>query len=47
MWQQSKRKIFEDNDENPNKTDLYVIIIKHREIKMNSDGNKTSGVETT
>ena len=38
-------KPFEEYDENPFITKLYVIIIKHREIKKVSDGNNISGIE--
>ena len=40
-----KIRLFEEYDNNPVNTDLYVILIKHREIKMISDGNKIIGVE--
>ena len=39
-----KNKLFEEYDENPTHTDLKVILLKPREIKKISDGNKTSGV---
>ena len=35
----------EEYDENPTDTILYVILIKHGEIKMVSDGIKISGIE--
>ena len=43
----SPKKIrhFEEYENNPVNTDLYVILMKHREIKMISDGNKIIGVE--
>ena len=40
-----KIRLFEEYENNPVNTDLYVILIKHREIKMISDGNKIIGVE--
>ena len=40
-----KIKLFEEYDPNPVNTDLYVISIKHREIKMISVGNKIISVE--
>ena len=38
-------RLFEEYDPNATNTVLYVIIIKHREIKMISDGNKIISVE--
>ena len=35
-----KIRLFEEYDPNPVSTNLYVIFIKHREIKIISDGNK-------
>ena len=40
-----KIRLFEEYENNPVNTDLYVILIKHREIKMISDGNKIISVE--
>ena len=40
-----KSRLFKENDANPSRTDLYVILNKHRKSKMISDGNKNSGVE--
>ena len=40
-----KIRLFEEHDDNPVNTNLYVIFIKHREIKMVSDGNKIISVE--
>ena len=40
-----KIRLFEEYDPNPINTNLYVILIKHREIKMISDGNKIVSVE--
>ena len=40
-----KIRLFEEYDPNPTNTVLYVILIKHREIKMISDGNKIISVE--
>ena len=37
--------LFEEYDPNPTNTVLYIILIKHREIKMISDGNKIISVE--
>ena len=38
-------RLFEEYDPNPVNTNLYVLLIKHREIKMISDGNKIISVE--
>ena len=40
-----KIRLFEEYDPNPINTDLYVILIKHREIEVISDGNKIISVE--
>ena len=40
-----KIRLFEEYDENPTKTILYIILIKHGEIKMVSDGNKIISFE--
>ena len=40
-----KIRLFEEYDPNPVNTNLNVILIKHREIKMISDGNKIFSVE--
>ena len=40
-----KTRLFQEYDENPTQKDLYVILFKHREIKMISNGNEISGVE--
>ena len=40
-----KNRLFEEYDDNPTKTNLYIILTKHREIKMISDGNKITGIE--
>ena len=40
-----KIRLFEEYDDNPTNTKLYVILIKHKEIKMISDGNKIISVE--
>ena len=40
-----KIKLFEEHDPNPTNTVLYIILIKHREIKKICDGNKFIGVE--
>ena len=40
-----KTRLFEEYNLNPANTNLYVILIKHREIKMISDGNKIISVE--
>ena len=40
-----KIRLFEEYDDNPTNTNLYVILIKHWEIKMISDGNKIISVE--
>ena len=40
-----KIRLFEEYDPNPVITNLYVILIKHREIEMISDGNKIISVD--
>ena len=40
-----KIRLFEEYEETPENTNLYVILIKHREINMVSDGNKITGIE--
>ena len=40
-----KNRLFEKYDENPVNNILFVILIKHREIKMISDGSKILRVE--
>ena len=40
-----KIRLFEEDDPNPTNAVLYVILIKYREIKMISDGNKIISVE--
>ena len=40
-----KFRLFEEYDPNPVNTNLYVILIKHREFKMISDGYKIISVE--
>ena len=40
-----KTRLFEEYDDNPTNTNLYIILIKHREIKMISDGKKIISVE--
>ena len=40
-----KIKLFEEYENAPGNTNLYIILIKHREINMVSDGNKITGIE--
>ena len=40
-----KIRLFEKYDDNPVNTNLYVLLIKHREIKMISDCNKIICIE--
>ena len=40
-----KIRLFEKYENAPENNNLYVILIKHREIKMFSDGNKITGIE--
>ena len=40
-----KLRIFEEYDENPVNTNFYMILMKHREIKMISDRVKITSVE--
>ena len=40
-----KIRFFEEYDDNPTNANLYVILIKHRESKIISDGNKIISVE--
>ena len=39
-----KIRLFEGYEKAPENTNLYVILIKHRKIRMVSDGKKT-GIE--
>ena len=40
-----KIRLSEEYEDTPENTNLYVIIIKQREINMVSDGNKITGIE--
>ena len=40
-----KISLFEEYEETPENTNFKVILIKHREINMLSDGNKITGIE--
>ena len=40
-----KIRLFEEFESSPENTNLYVILMKHREINMVSDGNKITGIE--
>ena len=40
-----KIMLSEEYDEDQTNTNLYIILIKHREIKMISDGDKINGFE--
>ena len=40
-----KIRLFEEYENAPENTNLYVILIKHREINMASYGNKITGIE--
>ena len=40
-----KIRLFEEFETAPENTNLYVILIKHRETNMVSDGNKITGME--
>ena len=40
-----KIRLFEEYGETPENTNLYAILIKHREINMVSDGNKINGID--
>ena len=40
-----RKRYFEKYGTAPDHTNLYVILIKHNEIKMVSDGNKITGIE--
>ena len=40
-----KIRLFEEYENAPENTNLYVILIKHRETNMVSDGNKITGIE--
>ena len=40
-----KIRLSEEYDDKPINTNLYVFLIKHREIKMISDGLKLGSVE--
>ena len=37
--------LVEEFDDNPTYTNLYIILIKHREIKLISDGNNIISAE--
>ena len=41
----NKIRLFKEYDENPINTIIYIILIKHREIKMISHGNKNISVD--
>ena len=40
-----KIRLFEEYENAPENTNSYVILIKHREINMVSDGNRITGIE--
>ena len=40
-----KNRLFEGYENTPENTNLYVILIKHRQINLVSDGNKNTGIE--
>ena len=40
-----KIRLFVEYEKAPENTNLYVILTKHREINMVSDGNKITGIE--
>ena len=40
-----KIRLFEEYENTPENTNLYVILIKHRENIMISDGNKITAIE--
>ena len=40
-----KIRLFEEYENAPDNTIIYVILIKHREINMVSDGNKITGID--
>ena len=40
-----KNRIFEEYNDNPTNSILYIILIKHRDFKMISDCNKIISVE--
>ena len=40
-----KIRLFEEYENAPENTNLYVILKKHRKINMVSDGNKITGFE--
>ena len=40
-----KISLFEEYDNNPTNTILYIILIKHKGSKLISDGNKIISVE--
>ena len=41
----TKIRTFEENKNAPENTNIYVLLIKHREIKMVSVGNKKTKIE--
>ena len=40
-----KIRLFQEYENAPENTNLFVILIKHREINMVSDGNKITGIQ--
>ena len=40
-----KIRLFEEYENSPENTNLYVILIKHKEIRMVSNRNKITGSE--
>ena len=42
-----KIELFDEYDENPNDANLRVKLVKHRENKVVSDGNKISAISVS
>ena len=40
-----KNRLVEEYENAPENTNFYVILLKHREINIVSDGNKITGIE--
>ena len=40
-----KIQLFEEFDDDPNMEKLFIILVRHRQVEMISDGNKTIEVK--
>ena len=41
----NKARLFAEYESAPEHTNLYVLLMKHKEIEKVSDGNKKTGIE--